>query len=208
MGLKAEKSLSGRQLLRLATKEKKMQPKLSKEVRRQKYVEEKLENERDLQKAKHLVCLGCREQGHMLKYCPRENLQSKVICFNCGSNDHPLRSCTHERKGNGELPFASCFVCNGKGHISKDCPQNKHGLYPQGGCCHICLAKSHLVKDCPQREQEPEKKSSFDEIVLTTVGSYVGGDDLDNYNVVADEDDDDDISFEDTKKKQKKRRRM
>ena len=30
----------------------------------------------------------------------------------------------------GGTKFASCFICKGQGHISKNCPQNKHGVYP------------------------------------------------------------------------------
>ena len=77
-----------------------------------------------------------------------------LICFNCGATDHALRACTEPRDPKGALPYATCFVCNGRGHLSRDCPENANGLYPKGGCCHICLQKDHLVKDCPQRTEE------------------------------------------------------
>ena len=77
-----------------------------------------------------------------------------LICFNCGARDHALRACTAPRDPKGKLPYATCFVCNGKGHLSRDCPENANGLYPKGGCCHICLQKDHLVKDCPARTEE------------------------------------------------------
>lgn len=31
----------------------------------------------------------------------------------------------------GGTKFASCFVCKQQGHLSKDCPENKHGIYPK-----------------------------------------------------------------------------
>jgi hypothetical protein len=80
-----------------------------------------------------------------------------LICFNCGANDHALRACTVPRDPKGALPFATCFICNGKGHLSRDCPENANGLYPKGGCCHICLQKDHLVKDCPNRTEEDKQ---------------------------------------------------
>ena len=76
------------------------------------------------------------------------------ICFNCGSSDHALRACPVPRCEKGVLKYASCFVCKAMGHISRDCPNNLNGLYPQGGCCHICRQTTHLVKDCPQRTEE------------------------------------------------------
>lgn len=217
LGLKPKIELSARQLLRLQVKEKKMQPKLTKDERRYKYVEGKLELERDMLKSKHIVCLGCRESGHLLKYCPLANQpnqphqKAQIICFNCGATDHPLRACPHERSANGELPFASCFICKGKGHISKDCPQNTNGLYPHGGCCHICLEKSHLVKDCPKKQldvQEAKEKAS--EITLHITDGN-GGDDLDNYaelvQAVDDDDDEDGVNATRKKKGQKSKRK-
>lgn len=31
----------------------------------------------------------------------------------------------------GGTKFASCFICKGRGHLSKDCPKNAHGIYPK-----------------------------------------------------------------------------
>lgn len=31
----------------------------------------------------------------------------------------------------GGTRFASCFICNERGHLSKDCPKNTHGVYPK-----------------------------------------------------------------------------
>ncbi|KAK7854578.1 uncharacterized protein CFP56_031447 [Quercus suber] len=47
--------------------------------------------------------------------------------------------------------FANCFICNERGHLSKDCPQNTRGIYPKGGCCKICGGVTHLAKDCPNK---------------------------------------------------------
>jgi hypothetical protein len=31
----------------------------------------------------------------------------------------------------GGTNFASCFVCKQQGHLSKDCPESNHGIYPK-----------------------------------------------------------------------------
>lgn len=31
----------------------------------------------------------------------------------------------------GGTKFAECFVCKQRGHLSKNCPQNAHGIYPK-----------------------------------------------------------------------------
>lgn len=154
--------LTERQKLRLAIKEKKAMPKLSKDERKRKFTQE-LTEEREEQKSKHIQCLGCRKKGHMLRDCPDKDpssssASSKAVsssghCFNCGSSSHALRDCPEPNDGKA-LKFAKCFICQGIGHISKACPENANGLYPQGGCCHICLQKTHLVRDCPERTEE------------------------------------------------------
>jgi hypothetical protein len=52
-------------------------------------------------------------------------------------------------KTEGEFPFATCFLCKEKGHLTRSCPKNDHGLYPNGGCCRFCGKTDHLKKDCP-----------------------------------------------------------
>ena len=54
----------------------------------------------------------------------------------------------------GAYPYATCFVCKKVGHISKDCPDNAHGLYPNGGCCLECGSVRHLRKDCPEKQKK------------------------------------------------------
>jgi zinc finger CCHC domain-containing protein 9 len=51
------------------------------------------------------------------------------------------------------LPFASCFVCSGRGHLASSCPQNGgKGVYPNGGSCKLCGETTHLAKDCALRK--------------------------------------------------------
>jgi hypothetical protein len=112
------------------------------------------------------------------------------ICFNCGSADHALRACPVPRSEKGILKYASCFVCKAMGHLSRDCPKNLNGLYPQGGCCHICRQTTHLVRDCPQRTEEDrlawlasveaEKQRKEDEKLGPRVKGLLAGDEDDN----------------------------
>ena len=221
--------LTERQKLRLAVKEKKALPKISKDERRQKFLNvllEQKEQEREKDAANFTTCLGCRKRGHFLKDCPK-NAQTTSdepvvdICFNCGENGHALRHCSKPRRRDGTLPFASCFICKRKGHISKDCPENPNGLYPKGGCCHICLQKSHLVRDCPERTEEDKLKYAAkkqrllddeeDRTMGPRIGSVVssrGGDDVIDYDAGGDGDDGeegdgDDDDGEGRKKKKK-----
>lgn len=57
----------------------------------------------------------------------------------------------------GAYPYATCFVCKKVGHISKDCPDNAHGLYPNGGCCLECGSVRHLRRDCPDMQKKHGK---------------------------------------------------
>jgi zinc finger CCHC domain-containing protein 9 len=161
---KEEKQLTERQKLRLAVKEKKALPKLSKDDRKRKFGKD-VETEREKQEANFTICLGCRKRGHFVKDCPRLAIAPKdvlevegpEVCFNCGSADHTLKNCPKPRDGRGSLKYANCFICKKVGHISRDCPENPNGLYPNGGCCHICLQKTHLVRDCPERTEEDKQ---------------------------------------------------
>jgi zinc finger CCHC domain-containing protein 9 len=171
--------LSERQKLRLETKEKKSQPRIGKEDRREKFLDIALNRQREKEEARNTTCLACRRRGHFTKDCPNTDMGFKeekelgvindkkdkfakkideVICFNCGSDKHSLRACLEPRDKTGKLPFANCFICKGKGHIARDCPENPNGIYPKGGCCHICLQKTHLVKDCPERTEDDKAK--------------------------------------------------
>ena len=206
--------LTERQILRLAVKEKKAMPRLSKDDRRTKFTNSlalEKDKEREQEAANFTICLGCRKRGHFLKDCPKVNKNpladnTSDICFNCGFSGHALRHCSKPRHKDGSLPFASCFICNKKGHISKDCPENANGLYPNGGCCHICLQKTHLVRDCPERTEEDKlnhankKQREAQEAediqegprIGLTVSDSGGGDDMDDSYFANDNNDDDD----------------
>jgi len=54
----------------------------------------------------------------------------------------------------GGTKFVECFVCNQWGHLSRNYPQNTHGIYPKGGCCKICGGVTHLAKNCPDKGRQ------------------------------------------------------
>lgn len=71
----------------------------------------------------------------------------------CGSQKHTLSRCRTPADPENPFPFASCFVCSGKGHLAGSCPQNQNkGVYPNGGSCKICGGTTHLAKDCTVRK--------------------------------------------------------
>ncbi len=51
----------------------------------------------------------------------------------------------------GGFPFATCFICKERGHLTRSCPDNPRGLYPQGGGCKQCGSVEHLSANCPER---------------------------------------------------------
>ena len=72
----------------------------------------------------------------------------------CGSQRHSLSRCKKPSNVDDPFPFASCFVCNGKGHLASSCPQNKgKGIYPNGGCCKLCGETTHLARNCTMRQK-------------------------------------------------------
>ena len=217
---KGETVLTERQKLRLAVKEKKAQPKLTKDDRKRKFGKD-MDEEHEKDEANFTICLGCRKRGHFVKDCPKLAMvpsstlavAGPEVCFNCGSKDHTLKTCPKPREGKGALKFASCFICKQIGHISRDCPQNPNGLYPNGGCCHICMLKTHLVRDCPERTEEDKlaaqlrkEKAEDDEKGLRVKGltsdeAMQGGDDI---AISEDERNDDSDDDQPKKKKSKK----
>lgn len=58
------------------------------------------------------------------------------------------------------MTYATCFVCNEKGHLSSACPNSTQGIYPNGGCCRICQSIQHLVKDCPDMHTQTENETT------------------------------------------------
>ena len=208
---KKEVVLSDRQKLRLESKAKKQLPRLTRDDRHQKFVVEKMEIQREKRNMRDMVCLGCRQVGHSLKYCTvslQETSAKTLFCYNCGETNHALRNCSMP-KVPGFLPFAECFLCKERGHISKDCTKNPNGLYPMGGCCHICSSKFHLVRDCPQKQQL-EETSTKDEkpdlpgrtIKLGTLDDSAGGDE--HVDIIEDNDEEEEPSARKSKKSKRK----
>jgi len=135
-------------------------PNMTKEERREKYT--KLAHckvvEKGLKKMhKHTVCFVCREKGHAAANCPKNSQQSK-ICFRCGSTEHRLDNCPISSDRTGSLPFATCFICNSKGHLSSACPENTRGVYINGGCCKICGGVDHLESKCPMEKKDKKRE--------------------------------------------------
>eukprot|EP00047_Mylnosiga_fluctuans_P012856 m.28120 g.28120 ORF g.28120 m.28120 type:complete len:209 (-) comp4500_c0_seq2:87-713(-) len=94
------------------------------------------------------ICFGCRQRGHAVSNCP--NSDAGGICYRCGQSNHTTASCrVRPKPGEPEYPFATCFICKERGHLSKACPDNPRGLYPNGGCCNVCGSVEHLRRDCP-----------------------------------------------------------
>lgn len=113
-----------------------------------------------------MVCFGCRQTGHSIHDCPdtKANVDDNdsnslgmkkktrntniVACYKCGSTEHKVQVCSVKVDASNPFPFAKCFVCQGTGHLSKDCSQNERGLYPNGGGCKYCGSVRHYAKDC------------------------------------------------------------
>lgn len=107
---------------------------------------------RDRQKEKDMTCFACRQKGHSVSNCPSGG-DNKPICYKCGGNDHSVSKCRAKVDPSNPYPFAECFVCKQKGHLSGACPNNANGLYPNGGGCKYCGSKTHLAKDCRPTKQ-------------------------------------------------------
>lgn len=116
--------------------------------------------EKSLARMKKNVCFNCRKPGHILSQCPevQENVDTAHdVCYRCGSTEHKAYTC---KVASGKsFPFAQCFICKERGHITRECPDNSKGLYPRGGCCILCGAVTHLKRDCPKRMAELEEKT-------------------------------------------------
>lgn len=124
--------------------------------------------EKALAREKKQICFQCRQSGHLLSQCPElrnngEQSTESGICFKCGSTEHQHTQCKVVRGDN--YKFATCFICKQEGHISKQCPDNPKGLYPEGGSCRICGDVTHLKKDCPKFCKR--KKEEFEVTVNT-----------------------------------------
>ena len=135
-----------------------------------KEVSEKRRRRRIAERNAHITCFACREKGHAVQDCPKiadgsikpPDKQSGFsatgvvgICYRCGSRRHRLSACREKVSDpSNPLPFASCFVCNGNGHLASQCPKNKEkGVYPNGGNCKLCGETDHLARNCKLRDK-------------------------------------------------------
>jgi len=142
------------------TKKKKANKvKITKEERKEKYTKiarDRSESKQKSKKEKNLICFNCREKGHSSASCPK-NQSASQICFRCGSTEHRLDNCPKGSSRSGSLPFATCFICNEKGHLSSQCPQNDKGIFINGGCCKICQGVDHVESKCPVAKEQKRK---------------------------------------------------
>ncbi|KAG8838425.1 hypothetical protein FRC18_004705 [Serendipita sp. 400] len=135
------------------------------ENNRNSYASEQRRQRRIQEKSIATTCFACRKQGHTARDCPsNDNKDLKGtrltgICYRCGSSKHSLSRCPKPVDDGNPLPFASCFICHGKGHLSSSCPKNDKGVYPNGGSCKLCGQTSHLAKNCPLRSTAPSAEN-------------------------------------------------
>lgn len=127
--------------------------------------EEKRRTARRERRKKARPCFHCRQPGHIAAKCPKKfSGNDENICFKCGSREHTIHNCK-AKVDNDEMPFAICFICKEKGHLSSKCPDNPRGLYPDGGGCRFCGSVEHYRRDCPERNEnknkEVERKRSY-----------------------------------------------
>ena len=169
----------------MAKKAKIPKRKLTKAERREKYTQQARDRRQKATNKKYnanKICFNCRRKGHTVAECPNvlsyqsngNNQQGfkkyNTICYKCGSNEHSLKNCPKlspeekqmSKQGRMDyhrmvLPFATCFICKEKGHLSSQCKQNENGVYVKGGCCKRCGSKTHLFVNCPIVKKENEK---------------------------------------------------
>ncbi|KAJ3116748.1 hypothetical protein HDU96_008879 [Phlyctochytrium bullatum] len=134
-------------------------PKRHRPIPTAKTLEQRRERRKRL-KERSTICFHCREKGHSIKNCPKqqqapvEEEMGEGICYKCGSTEHKSSQCKKKTKPDNPYPFATCFVCKKKGHLAGNCDQNDKGLYPNGGGCRFCGSIRHLAKDCKPSKTE------------------------------------------------------
>ncbi|XP_066916529.1 myb-like protein X isoform X2 [Clytia hemisphaerica] len=77
---------------------------------------------------------------HATKRYYLEDELPNIICFNCGLKGHIGRDCTQERK----LP--TCSLCGTDGHVRRHCPNE---------FCFNCMETGHRARDCTEERKKP-----------------------------------------------------
>ena len=131
--------------------------------------EKNIEKIQETLKKLKLKCLCCKKKGHIMAECKSKNDPTvnsvnqtvsntndssdkhSKLCFNCGKADHSIYACNLPVDMKN-LPFADCFICKNKGHLSSNCPSSENGIYIKGGACFNCDSKEHLAKNCPLKQ--------------------------------------------------------
>jgi Zinc knuckle len=160
--------------------------KITKVERREKYTAIAKERQTRNQQ-KDLICFQCRQKGHTVQFCTQANIEDSnevgskstknkkqsirpiinACCYKCGSMEHSLAKCPKRVPGKSEkedtdLPFATCFICQQKGHLSSQCSQNEHGIYVNGGQCKHCSSIYHRASDCPNKRKAQSTSNDAD----------------------------------------------
>ncbi|TIA71149.1 hypothetical protein E3P92_02764 [Wallemia ichthyophaga] len=158
--------------------------KLEKTAAIKKHKSNKRREDRIAQRQSDTLCYGCRQKGHSVDRCPQnDGKKQSTLCYRCGSTTHSLKLCRKPKPKDGvELPYASCFICNNKGHLAGQCERNQRGVYPRGGECKICKSVEHLAKDCPVRSDQ-EKEARRPPLIVGT-GETGGNADEDDFHVL------------------------
>lgn len=173
--------------------------KITKVERREKYTAIAKERQM-LNQQKDLTCFQCRQKGHTVQFCTQANIDDSndvasksarskkhlakpimhACCYKCGSMEHSLAKCPKRASGKSEkedteLPFATCFICQRKGHLSSQCSQNEHGIYVNGGQCKHCSSIYHRASDCPNNKKV---KSALSDAEKLRMDENIGNVDL------------------------------
>ncbi|KAL7472255.1 hypothetical protein ACHAXS_012585 [Conticribra weissflogii] len=174
--------------------------KITKEERRAKYTalaRARRDKHMNKQRDKNLICYKCRKRGHSAENCAEaennghdniDNNKQKgqgTICYKCGSTEHRIQICPKIKKylksGQtkvdfskvGELPFASCYVCQKMGHLASSCPQSRNGVFPMGGSCRECGSVDHFAANCPNKTKGDQSNDDDNDSNSVTIDQFL-----------------------------------